>query len=483
MKYPKKSFTHTFNLFKKRTRKIVKKTIFIVILLIVIVSLINHNLVIAQGKPSHDTGLEKLEIVRLNQEQEKITLRLKGTGKNGPIMDLKKDDFQIKVIDTKTNYLVFPDEQKTYSNIKFRWKSPQDTVPDDAYIIVLFDMSGSMKCSTDLKRKGNCDQVPKGQRKYDAAIDTLTNFVEEAKTWKGKTQVSIVPFGNKVKQGNCKFPESFVNVSSDNLNNFQDVENARLTTFINDNLSNQIPCTSTNIHESLYKSVEFLTNTSDERFYPVDEEGEPTDNQPRLSIILFTDGFDTDYYYKNETLARGKQQQKIDEIATLLKKNPNLAIHTLGYGLTPKQLGEKYGLGRAVNWNKDIDWDNDKTKPIPTIEYLDEKAINNISSLTNGLSRIAGNSKEITESLKLFLQAILGEYEITYKHPNPQKGRVYQVISSVNPIKSNPKEYRFTVIGITAPVPIVAAAFGLSIIVMILWGIVYTLWKKQLQVS
>ncbi|CCQ66981.1 hypothetical protein CWATWH0402_2479 [Crocosphaera watsonii WH 0402] len=153
----------------------------------------------------------------------------------------------------------------------------------------------------------------------------------------------------------------------------------------------------------------------------------------------------------------------------------------MGYGLTPKQLGQKYGLGRAVNWNKDIDWGNDKTKLIPRVEYLDEQAINNISSLTNGISRIAGNSKEITESLKLFLQAILGEYEIIYKHPNPQRGRVYQVISSVNPVESNSKEYRFTVIGITAPPNIVAGAFGISIIFIGSWFIVYFLWRKELQ--
>lgn len=481
MKKTTKSSYKSFNLFKKRNKKIIKQTIFFVMSLLLIISFINHNLVKAQGKTTHETGLEKLELVRVTKDQKRITLRLKGTGKNGPIMNLKKYDFQIKLIDTNANSLVAPDEEKSYSNIKFRWKSPQDTVPDDAYIIVLFDMSGSMQCSTDLNRKGNCNKVPKGQRKYDAAIDTLKNFVEEAKTWKGKTQVSIVPFGNRVKTGNCNFSEPFVNVSPDNLNDFQNVESTELTKFLNTDLSNKTPCTATNIYESLYKSVEFLTNDSDERFYPVNREGEPTDNQPRLSIILFTDGFDTDTFNKDETIARGKQQQQIDKIATLLKKNPQLAIHTLGYGLTPKQLGQKYGLERAVNWNKDIDWGNDKTKLIPRVEYLDEQAINNISSLTNGISRIAGNSKEITESLKLFLQAILGEYEIIYKHPNPQRGRVYQVISSVNPVESNSKEYRFTVIGITAPPNIVAGAFGISIIFIGSWFIVYFLWRKELQ--
>ena len=90
MKKTTKSSYKSFNLFKKRNKKIIKQTIFFVMSLLLIISFINHNLVKAQGKTTHKTGLKKLELVRVTKDQKRITLRLKGTGKNGPIMNLKK---------------------------------------------------------------------------------------------------------------------------------------------------------------------------------------------------------------------------------------------------------------------------------------------------------------------------------------------------------------------------------------------------------
>ena len=44
--------------------------------LLLIISFINHNLVKAQGKTTHEIGLKKLELVRVTKDQKRITLRL-----------------------------------------------------------------------------------------------------------------------------------------------------------------------------------------------------------------------------------------------------------------------------------------------------------------------------------------------------------------------------------------------------------------------
>ncbi|MDJ0508908.1 MAG: vWA domain-containing protein [Crocosphaera sp.] len=481
---------HTKKLLKKKNKRTIKNSILLFLSLLLTIIFINNNLVIAQDEFRHPLGLTELKIVKLIKNQDEITLRLKAIGEEErPVMDLKEDNFKLIVTDTATDSLVSPNADETYSEItpKPIWKSPKDTVPDDAYIVVLFDMSGSMKCSSDinLNSEKNCDDIPKGERKYDEAMDALKKFVQEAKTWGGNTYISIVPFGYVENKALCSIDKSFINVDRKTLNDFHNLSDPqeKLTEFIDNDLSTKTPCTATNIYDSLEKSVKFLTNRSDERFYPVDEEGKLTENQPRLSIILFTDGFDTKYLGSTKTETENIQERQINKIKRILTNNPEFAIHTLGYGLHPKKLAEKYGLGEKLNWYKHIDWNNDKTKPIPPQEYLDYESIEKISNLTkgNGLCRVAGDKDEITESLKEFLEAILGEYEITYQHPNPEKGRRYEVISSVAPIKSNSEEYIIPSLGgVTAPPPMVVGALIVSILLMVLLGIMYFLWTKKL---
>ncbi|MGK7941938.1 MAG: vWA domain-containing protein [Crocosphaera sp.] len=466
----------------KKTQKILKfitkflkksrhRLIFIFTLLLTI-SLISYSLVNAQEISSSAKKLKKLELISLKKEQQTIILRLKAMGQDKqPIMDLTQDDFKIEVSDARNDKLLF-------SDLGFRWKSPQDTVPNDAYIVVLFDMSGSMKCSTDLET-GGCAKIAVGERKFDAAIAILKQFIEDAKKWRGKTQVSIVPFGYGTKDAGCKFDESFVTVTKEKVKKFASVANTNL-----DDLASKTPCTATNIYDSLDKTVEVLTNTNDGQFYPLDPNGKLTSNQPRLSIILFTDGFDSNpkYFHKNEAVARNLQQQKLENIRSRLTKNPQLSIYALGYGLTPEQLGNKYNLGRAANWNTDIDWDNNKSKTIPKEEYLDKVALEKIGALTTlGRAKIAGETQEITEILELFIKSILGEYEIIYNHPNPQKGRGYKVRSRVNNISSNDKLYRFSLVDPVVSPNIFLGAFGLGMLFLGGWFGVYLLWKKQLQ--
>ena len=100
-------------------------------------------------------NVKKTEIIRQNEQQGEVTLRVKVTGdEKKPIMGLEKEDFELIVVDTNTKKIVSPfDPDKGYSDIPFKFKTPQEATPPPAYILVLLDMSGSMKCSTDLNSK------------------------------------------------------------------------------------------------------------------------------------------------------------------------------------------------------------------------------------------------------------------------------------------------------------------------------------------
>ena len=118
------------------------------------------------------------------------------------------------------------------------------------------------------------------------------------------------------------------------------------------------------------EAVKFLTNPSNEpeRFYPKDEEGEPIEPLPRLAVILLTDGFDNDPKYPDKV-------EKLKEIKDGLQGNEQITIHTLGYGLTPEEIGRKFNLGRAARLS-------DTRNQAIAKEYLDVEGLEQISQIT-----------------------------------------------------------------------------------------------------
>ncbi|MFM7905628.1 MAG: vWA domain-containing protein, partial [Microcystis sp.] len=289
------------------------------------------------------------DIISYREEQNKVTLRLRvtdkvkdkdGIEKTIPIMDLKKKDFKLQVTDMTNDKLVAPsDTDKGYSDIPFKFKNPLEAEPPPAYILVLLDMSGSMNCSTDLDSKGVCNKaVPEGKRKLDAALSALTTFIEEAKKRGGNTNVAIIPFGYGFDYKPIE--------NLEDLNKLYSVSDSKTTAAIT-NLQKQTPCAATNIYHTLGKAVEFFTNPpTDElknKFYPFDEKkGEPIEPKPRLAVILLSDGFDTQYDSPDEKKARQLQKTKLEEIKGKLADNPQITIHTLGYGLNAEQLQKKF---------------------------------------------------------------------------------------------------------------------------------------------
>lgn len=437
------------------------------------------------------------DIISYREEQNKVTLRLRVTDSDKkPIITLKKEDFKLQVTDMTNKKLVAPsDTDKGYSDIPFKFKNPLEAEPPPAYILVLLDMSGSMNCSTDLDSKGVCNNaVPKGKRKLDAALSALTTFIEEAKKRGGNTNVAIIPFGYGCTYKPIKNLEDF--------NKLYSVSDSKTTAAIT-NLQKQTPCAATNIYDTLGKAVEFFTNPpTDElknKFYPFDEKkAEPIEPKPRLAVILLSDGFDTQYDSSDEKKARQLQKTKLEEIKGKLADNPQITIHTLGYGLNAEQLQKKFGTSQWSEINRQPSKDKGK---IPSNEYLDVYGLKQISKITpNGLFAISGNSEEIASSLRLFLDAILGEYEVTYTHPNPQRGRLYKTSVTADNISSEATEckqsdidkknqceksrfieYRGVNFGRTASSSIWGISAGLLLISGIVWFCFYWWWRKKIE--
>jgi hypothetical protein len=330
------------------------------------------------------------------------------------------------------------------------WKSPEETVPPPAWIVVLLDFSGSM------------NQVDSGgTKKIAGAINAIREFTKISAERGGNTQISIVPFG---KTGsNC--PESPVN--KETLDKFLAANDFKLQNNL-DYLKSLTPCASTDLYEPLTKAVKFLGNSEDSRFSLPENSSQP---QPRLSIILLSDGY---HNVPNEGA-------DFASLTKLLKRHENITVHTLGYGLTPEQLGVKYRLGRPATR---ADLNNRK---IPEAEFVDQKRLGEIAKLTGGIAEFSGNAERIAENLQLFLNALLGEYEITFTQPEAERGSKHQVQVKVSSQKGKAKEsqiieYIMPVFGRSLPLGVRLIMVISVLLIVIIGGVVpFHYWGKYLK--
>lgn len=391
----------------------------------------------------------KVEIVGTpTVNDERVTVRIKVKGEEDkPVMGLADTDFSLFVGKSQGQ-----EEQEVFFRSQ-DWKSPKETVPPPAYIIVLLDMSGSMNRPDS-----------QGTTKLQGAVNAIGTFTDlaadTAAVRGGNTQVSIVPFGEPG-------PSCQGYSVNDNLDNFFSVSDNEISNQLN-NLATSQPCASTNLYEPLNKAIRFLSDTEDSRFYPPEDSREP---QPRLSIILLSDGYDNS--------SNGKQN--FDTLTRLLRSNDQIIVHTLGYGLTPEQLGEKYRLGRAATRQ---DLGNGK---VPAEEFVDKEKLAEIAKLTGGIAEFSGDARAIAENLQLFLNSLLGEYEISYDEPNPERGAKRQVKVAVqalnNPsVTSQPKPYRMGVFGRSLPFGTRLSMVSIILLLLGIGGIIpFWLWAKELK--
>ncbi|UJB68978.1 VWA domain-containing protein [Acaryochloris sp. 'Moss Beach'] len=338
------------------------------------------------------------------------------------------------------------------------WKSPEEAAPPPAWIIFLVDFSGSMN-----REDGS------NITKLDGAESAIKQFnqslVERAKN--ADIHVSLVPFGlssDKCSQGypvNAKTLDKFVKATQGNLKNL-----------LLERFSTNEPCASTDLYSPLLEATKFLTNPEEERFNPSDGSNKPN---PRLSIILLSDG-----YHNNEEVDKDKT---LEALKRLTSQKTNFVIHTLGYGLTPEELQKKYKLTQPANI------DHVRSGKVPELEFVDRGALEQIADLTKGIHEFSGDAKEISEEMQIFLDSILGEYEISYIQSNPERGARHEVQVTIDDdqgeaIASVPKPYRIKVFGRSPTALTRLSILGLTLAAIGLLGVLpFWIWAKKLKNS
>jgi hypothetical protein len=373
--------------------------------------------------------------------EDRVTIRIKVKGKEDkPVMGLLDTDFRLLVDDKE---------------VKFKpkdWKNPEQTVPPPAWIIVLLDFSGSMR-----------QPDSRGKSKLEGAINAIREFSQVLAERGGNTQVAIVPFGKPGEK--C---EGYL-VNNDTLDKFFPAGDFKLENHLS-YLAGLTPCASTNLYEPLTKALRFLGNTEDRRFYLPNGSQEP---QPRLSVILLSDG------YHNAA----NEEQDFRNLERLLRINEGIIVHTLGYGLTPEQIGAKYKLGRAAT-RRDLGQGAGK---VPEEEFVDRDRLKQIASLTGGINEFSGDAQAIASNLKLFLNALLGEYEISYTEPNPERGSKHKVYVEITSLENNNSVVKselkpYTIFWFTLPTQVRLIMFLCILLVLVLGGVIpFWFWGKQLK--
>ncbi|MEO0770010.1 MAG: VWA domain-containing protein [Cyanobacteria bacterium J06649_4] len=378
-------------------------------------------------------------------EDDEVTVRISVTDEeNRPVVGLQDDDFQLTV------------DNQPFEFDSRNWKRPEDTVPPPAWIIVLLDMSGSMTAE-DGQGTTKIEGALGAIRQFKDAIAQRTENLPDANV----PQIAIVPFGES-GPGCAGF-----RVTDEQLQRFFSAKDYLLENQLLF-LESQTPCASTNLYEPVRKAVAFLGNTENPDFYVEEDSPEP---DPRLSIILLSDG------YHNG----GDEAEAFDQLKTDLRRNPDIIIHTLGYGLTPAELGTKYNLGgpatrASINAGQ-----------ISADEFVDEVRLAEIAQLTGGISEFSGNAEAVVDKLQLFLSALLGEYEIRYTQPNADRGSTHSVQATVttaeSTLQSTPKDYKIRTHGLKAlPGKARAGLFAGTLGTMGLFGVLpFWLWANKLK--
>jgi len=430
--------------------------------------------------PSWGQEVNTAEIIgtpRVDKDRGRVTLRVKvKDANNRPVVGLEEQDFTLKICQPqgKPN----SDACQTLDRADILdWKNPKEAEPPPAWIIVLLDFSGSMKRSDS-----------SGTTKISGALQAIKEFNQDLARRAGETKIAIVPFskGGKRCTGN--------RVTDRELNNFEDAGKIGLEKYLQD-LGSQSDslCGATDIYGPLRQAVRFLGNPDNQDFNPPEDSNEP---EPRLSIVLLSDGYHSIYH--GQANEPELEEEDFEDLLNLLKKYPQITIHTLGYGKTPEELQKEYNLPRLPTI-KDIGTGSEKVPQaeyanrerlyqIAAEEFVDQKRLQEIAKATGAIAEFAGNAEDIGENLTEFLEALLGEYEISYMQPrnNADRGSEHNVTVEVktaeNTVASDAKTYVFPWVGPALPAPRRAQIFLSVLGLLAMFGVVpFAIWAKSIK--
>ncbi|MDJ0581076.1 vWA domain-containing protein [Crocosphaera sp.] len=355
-----------------------------------------------------------VEIVRGSSEQDNVTLKVRVVDDQRiPIRGLNPEDFKVKTI--------LPDgTEEILRDIELI--RPEKAKPDPTYLVILLDMSGSMKHKDD-----------SGVKKLRGAVDGVQVFLEAIEAQNLPVEIALVPFGEGC-DNNYRVSQEIIK------ENLESSPYPETKSYLN-NLAKVKVCASTNLYQPLTEAVEFLGN--EERF-----QADSSEIVPRLGVILFTDGFDADPN-------RNREEKRFQELKNIIEEySSKVTVHAMGYGESLSTVYNRatcdYNLSKERQTvNNLLEWCRISGQDIREF-IVDEDRLQEIAQTTpGGISRFPRNAQEVIDSLNKFLTT-LREYEITYQQPNAEKAGSYETQVIVNSethglvnLASNTKTIRF----------------------------------------
>ncbi len=344
-----------------------------------------------------------VKIVRYSTEGDTVTLRVQVLNEEQvPIQGLTNQNFAIQTTDNHGKKVILNPN-------KLKLLSAQQSKADPANLIILMDLSGSMK-NNDLS----------GSQKIESAVNGIKNFITQIKDEKISVKLSIVPFGY-----NCSL--SGIDLSANQTvikNSIQDINNPGLINQLDQILGKSKElCAATNIYQPLTEAVSYLGTQFPANLFADKKQSE----LPKLAVILFSDGYDVFNQRRDES-------QRFQVLIETLKNNPKVTVHTMGYG---EKLNKLVNRINCPLTNSQLTVDNvSKYCQLPkggnVNQYIvDEPRLTEIANITGGIHQFPGNPQEVVNTLRIFLTT-LREYEIAYQQPGAERAGQYPTIVNAN---------------------------------------------------
>jgi len=354
-------------------------------------------IILLMGLWSQPVLANSVEIVRWSTQCDNVKLRVKVVDdSNVPIEGLKAQDFRIQTTNAMGQEIILQSSQ-----IKFI--SSQQSEPDPAYLVMLVDMSGSMRQS-DLA----------GKQKQEEAVNAIREVIHDIRSENMPVHIAIVPFGEGGK--NCEGFRVDTDIISGNL---VKASNSQLDQKLDDLAAINV-CASTKIYEPLGEVVSYLGETN---FSQSSNELIGQEPPPRLAVILLSDGYD---------ISRSDEIQRFDNLMNIFYQYPQVTVHTMGYGETLRQLRDRsncYLSDSQLTVEKVSSACRLPGKDINEF-IIDESRLNEIAQATGGIYRLPGNAEEVVETLRTFLTT-LREYEMIYQQPGSDRASLHQTTVGV----------------------------------------------------
>ncbi|MFB8796644.1 MAG: vWA domain-containing protein [Microcoleus sp.] len=309
-----------------------------------------------------------VEIVRWSTQCDNVKLRVKAVDdSNVPIQGLKAKDFQFKTTNAQG-------QQITLKPSQINFIPSQQSQPDPAYLVMLLDMSGSMK-----------NQDLAGKKKQEEAVKAVREVIRDIRAEKMPVQIALIPFGEAGKY--CK--QGF-KVDADEISR-------RLVKVTDNQLDEQLNtlaaievCAATIIYEPLAETVKFLGESN----FPSptkDMMGQPL--PPRFAVILLSDGYD---------VSRSNEKERFQNLIEVLHQYPQVTVHAMGYGEKLRQLRDRSNCSLS---DSQLTVDNiSAVCRLPGKDInefiVDESRLNEIAQATGGIYRLPGKCSGSCRNLK-----------------------------------------------------------------------------------